>query len=282
MKTMLLVLALATTPLEYKVEVQVVELQVTVVDHNGNFQTDIKPEDFLVYENGVQQEVLDLELHRQPFSIGIVLDTSSSMASQFMRAGRAAQDFVKALQPQDEYFVMTFDDQIKIRSEMQLASNAINLDFFSYRYGERTRMYEGLMKGIERLKNARYPHRALFLISDGANTKGDYRLKDVIKTAQQNKVLIYSLIVEKGGSDIFVLGTLSDQTGGTAFVLDKELPRLDAAYKKIASDLAHRITLYYHSTSDYSKEGKPQIEIHMKNPDLRVRFQKAYYFNTTE
>ncbi len=282
MKTMLLVLALATTPLEYKVEVQVVELQVTVVDHNGNFQTDIKPEDFIVYENGVQQEVLDLELHRQPFSIGIVLDTSSSMASQFMRAGRAAQDFVSALQPQDEYFVMTFDDQIKIRSEMQLASNAINLDFFSYRYGERTRMYEGLMKGIERLKNARYPHRALFLISDGANTKGDYRLKDVIKTAQQNKVLIYSLIVEKGGSDIFVLGTLSDQTGGTAFVLDKELPRLDAAYKKIASDLAHRITLYYHSTSDYSKEGKPQIEIHTKNPDFRVRFQKAYYFNTTE
>ena len=97
--------------LRYKVEVQVVELQVTVVDHNGNFQTDLKPEDFLVYENGVQQEVLDLELHRQPFSIGIVLDTSSSMGSQFMRAGRAAQDFVKALQPQDEYFVMTFDDE---------------------------------------------------------------------------------------------------------------------------------------------------------------------------
>ena len=125
MKTMLLVLALATTPLEYKVEVQVVELQVTVVDQNGNFQTDIKPEDFLVYENGVQQEVLDLELHRQPFSIGIVFDTSNSMASQFMRAGRAAQDFVRALSPQDEYFVMTFDDEVRIRTEMQLASNTV-------------------------------------------------------------------------------------------------------------------------------------------------------------
>ncbi len=282
MKTMLLVLALATNQLEYKVEVQVVELQVTVVDHQGNFQTELSPEDFLVYENGVQQEVLDLELHRQPFSIGIVLDTSSSMGSQFMRAGRAAQDFVKALQPQDEYFVMTFDDQIKIRSEMQLASNAIIPDFFSYRYGERTRMYEGLMKATERLKTARYPHRALFVISDGANTKGDYRLNDVIKSAQQNKVLIYSLIVQMGGADVYVLGELSDQTGGTAFVLDKEFPRLEAAYKKIASDLAHRITLYYHSTSDYSKEGKPQIEIHMKNPDFRVRFQKVYYFNTTE
>jgi Ca-activated chloride channel homolog len=280
MKFLLLALALATTPPSYDVEVQVVELQISVVDHQGNFQTDLKPEDFLVYENGVQQEVLDLEMHRQPFSIGIVLDTSSSMASQFMRAGRAAQDFVKALQPQDEYFVMTFDDQIKIRSEMQLASNSVIPDFFSYRYGERTRMNEGLMKAIDRLKTARYPHRALFLISDGANTKGDYRMKDVIKSAQQNKVLIYSLIVQMGGSDVFVLGTLTDETGGTAFVLDKEFPRLEAAYKKISSDLAHRITLYYHSNSDYTQEGKPEIEIHMKNPDLRVRFQKAYYFNT--
>jgi len=280
MRTILLCLALATAPYKYDVEVQVVELQVSVVDHQGNFQTDEKPEGFLVYENGVQQEVLDLELHRQPFSIGIVFDTSSSMESQFMRAGRAAQDFVKALQPQDEYFVMTFDDQIKIRSDMQLASNSVTPDFFSYRYGERTRMYEGLMKAVDRLKTARYPHRALFLISDGANTKGEYRLKDVIKIAQQNKVLIYSLIIQMGGSDVYVLGALSDQTGGTAFVLDKEFPRLEAAYKKIASDLAHRITLYYHSISDYSQEGKPQIEIHMKNPDLRVRFQKAYYFNT--
>ena len=279
---LMLALALATNQPHYDVEVQVVELQISVVDRHGNFQTEVPPEDFLVYENGVQQEVLDLEMHRQPFSIGIVLDTSSSMESQFMRAGRAAQDFVHALGPQDEFFVMTFDDQIKIRSEMQLASNAVAPDFFSYRYGERTRMYEGLMKGIDRLKTARYPHRALFLISDGANTKGDYRLKDVIKSAQQNKVLIYSLIVQMGGADVFVLGTLSDQTGGTAFVLDKELPRLDAAYKKIASDLAHRITLYYHSTSDYSHEGKPEIYIRMKNPDFRVRFQKAYYFDTTK
>lgn len=280
MKFLLLALALGTTPLTYDVEVQVVELQISVVDQQGNFQTELKPEDFLVYENGIQQEVLDLEMHRQPFSIGIVLDTSSSMASQFMRAGRAAQDFVHALGPQDEYFVMTFDDQIKIRSDMQLASNSVIPDFFSYRYGERTRMYEGLVKAIDRLKTARYPHRALFLISDGANTKGDYRLKDVIKIAQQNKVLIYSLIIQMGGSDVYVLGTLSDQTGGTAFVLDKEFPRLEAAYKKIASDLAHRITLYYHSTSDYSQAGKPQIEIHMKDPDMRVRFQKAYYFDT--
>ena len=149
--------------------------------------------------------------------------------------------------------------KIRIRTEMQLASNAVIPDFFSYRYGERTRLYEGLMKGVDRLKNSRYPHRALFLISDGANSKGDYRLKDVIKIAQQNKTLIYSLIVEKGGADLFVLGTLSDQTGGTSFVLNKEFPRLEAAYKKIASDLAHRVTLYYHSTSDYSQEGKPQI-----------------------
>ncbi len=270
----------ASHQLEYDVEVQVVELQVSVVDRLGNFQTELAPVDFIVYENGIRQEVLDLELQRQPFSIGIVLDTSSSMQSQFLRAGRAAKDFVQSLRPQDEYFVMTFDDRILIRNEMQLASNLVIPNFTSFRYGERTRLYEGVMEGVNRLKKSRYPQRALFLISDGVNSRGDYGLKDVINIAQQNKTLIYSLIVQMGGADLYVLQRLSDQTGGTSFVLEDDFPRLQAAYKKIASDLAHRITLYYRSTSDYSHEGKPEIQIRMKNPAYRVRFQKAYYFET--
>jgi len=269
---------LASHQLEYDVEVQVVELQVSVVDRLDNFQTELVPEDFVVYENGIQQEVLDLELHRQPFSIGIVFDTSSSMESQFMRAGRAAKDFVQSLRPQDEYFVLTFDDRILIRNEMQLASNSVIPNFTSFRYGERTRLYEGVMEGIHRLKKSRYPQRALFLISDGVNSRGDYGLKDVIKLAQQNKTLIYSLIVQMGSADLYVLQRLSDQNGRTSFVLEDDFPRLQAAYKKIASDLAHRITLYYRSTSDYSHDGKPEIQIRMKNPAFKARFQKAYYF----
>ena len=270
----------ATTPkqLEYDVEVQVVELQISVIDRSNNFYTDLGPEDFLVFENGINQQVLDLELQRQPFSIGIIVDTSSSMQSQFLRIGRAAKDFVSSLKPEDEFFVMTFDDKVKLTHEMQIASKAVPPDFLSLRYGERTRLYEGLMSGLNRLKQSAHPQRAVFLISDGVNSLGKYDLSDVIRTAQQNKTLIYSLILQKGGADLYVMYKLAEQTGGTHFVLEDDFPRLKAAYEKIATDLAHRITLYYQSTSDYSKDQKPEIQIRTKNPELKVRFQKAFYF----
>ncbi len=269
----------STESLQYDVEVQVVELQVSVVNKSNNFQTDLSAEDFIVHENGVPQTVLDVELQRQPFSIGIVIDTSSSMQSQFMRIGRAAKDFVGSLRPADEFFVLTFNDRVNVTHDMQIASKAVPPDFLALRYGHRTKLYEGLMASLERLKDSRYPQRAIFLISDGVNSLGKYDLVDVIRTAQQNKTLVYSLILQKGGADLYVMYKLSEQTGGTHFVLDDDFPRLKAAYEKIASDLAHRITLYYQSKSDYTKEKKPLIQIRTKHPDYTVRFQKAFYFS---
>jgi VWFA-related protein len=265
-------------PLHIDVEVQVVELQISVVDRSNNFLTDLAPEDFVVHENGTPQTVLDVELHRQPFSIGIVIDTSSSMQSQFLRIGRAAKDFVRSLRSADEFFVLTFDDRIRLTHEMQTASTAVLPDFLSLDYGRQTKLYEGLISGLAHLKESHHPQRAIFLISDGMNSLGKYDCSDVIRTAQQNKTLIYSLILQKDDLDFNVMYRLAEETGGTHFVLDTDFPRLKAAYEKIASDLAHRITLYYQSKSDYTKEKKPLIQIKTKNPAYKVRFQKAFYF----
>src|SRR5262245_12876903 len=97
---------------EYNVEVQVVDLQVSVTDENGKYRSDLNPEDFIVTEDDAPQEVLDLELTRQPFSIGVVLDTSSSMESIFQIIARGTQDFLSSLKEQDEYFLMTFDEKV--------------------------------------------------------------------------------------------------------------------------------------------------------------------------
>jgi Ca-activated chloride channel homolog len=263
--------------LEYEVEVQVVDLQVSVADADGDYVTELTPEDFQVFEDGVPQTVLDLELERQPFSIGVLLDTSSSMQSEFQSMFRAAGDFLQSLMPRDEYFVMTFDDRVIVRNQMEYASMSRNPDLSRLRFGEKTRLFEGVISGIERLKTARYPRRALFLISDGVNSSGDFGLGDAIREAQKSKTLIYSLIIRKGATDLYVLGTLSRMSGGTFFVMDDEFPRLKSAYEKIAFDLAHRFTLYYQSISDYNKQKKPAIEILMKKPDWIVRYQRAYF-----
>src|SRR5262249_55623213 len=110
--------------LQYSVEVQVVDLQVSVCDKFGNYVTNVQSEDFIVTENDVPQEVLDVTAEREPFSIGIVLDTSSSMESSWRIATKATEDFVASLRKEDEFFVLSFDDDVKVRSEFAYAGDA--------------------------------------------------------------------------------------------------------------------------------------------------------------
>lgn len=262
---------------QYEVTVQVVDLQVSVSDASGNFVANLTPDDFVVREDGVLQEVLDLEPAREPFSIGILLDTSSSMKSDFRTTARATEDFLSALKPEDEYFVMTFDDRMLIKRDFGPAGQKPGVTLGDLRYGESTHLYDALLSGIERLKQAHYPRRALFLISDGLNTGGNGDLRSVIELAQRNKILVYSLVVDDNQSDLNALEILTRDTGGSYFDLYSDTPRLLAAYEKIAEDLAHRFTLYYHSTSDYSGGHKPVIQLETKNPHWRVRYQKTYY-----
>ena len=262
---------------QYVVNVQVVDLQVSVLNKKGEFISELTPEDFQVWENDVPQEILDLETKREPFSIGILIDTSSSMQSVFMITGRSTTDFLSSLRPDDEYFVMTFDEKIKLHQDLQKKADAKQNDWNDFRYGAGTKLFEGVHSALERLSQASYPRRALFLISDGVNTRGSGNLDEAIAFAQQNKVIIYCLILEKPDSDYNALRKLSESTGGTYFVLYDEFPRLQAAYNKIAMDLGHRFTLYYRSSSDYSARQKPEIKIKMKNKDWNVRFQRAYY-----
>jgi len=261
---------------QYVVNVQVVDLQISVVDKLGNFHNDLVPEDFLVFENDQPQEVLDLELKREPFSIGVLIDTSASMKSMFQITERSTKDFLSSLQPEDQYFVMTFDDRISMIKDVTKKSADISGDWKDLRYGNSTKLYEGLITAIERLAQTKNARRALFVISDGVNTSGPGSLPEAIQLAQKEKVLIYSLIFENSEADLKSLQKLCESTGGTSFILYGEFPRLQAAYNKIAADLAHRFTLFYRSTSDY-KTSKPEINVRMKDPELSVRFQRKYY-----
>lgn len=262
---------------EYSVEVQVVDLQVSVMDENGQYKSDLTPEDFVVTEDGVPQDVLDLELSRQPFSIGVLLDTSSSMEPIFQIIARGTEDFLSSLNEQDEYFLMTFDEKIRMRKPFGATSAGVTADLKNLRFGDRTRLFDALLAALDQLRDAHYPRRALFLVSDGVNTAGGSTLAEVIEAAQRSKTLVYALVTERGETDIYTLRNLVESTGGTYFVLYEEFPRLHAAYDRIAVDLAHRFTLYYRSSSDSSRKKPPQIRVRMKNPKWRVSYQKAYF-----
>jgi Ca-activated chloride channel homolog len=211
-----LVIAAAAEELKYQVEVQVVDLQVSVSDRSGNFIMDLHPDDFLVWEDKVPQEVLDLETTREPFSIGILLDTSSSMERVWRVTARCTEDFVSALLPEDEFFIMTFDDDLKLKNDFMFASNR-PFKLGDIPYGDRTRLFDAMIESIKKLSEARYQRRALFVISDGINTLGAGNEKTAEYLAQKTKTIIYSLIIGGENEPLNQLRVLSIATGGTYF-----------------------------------------------------------------
>lgn len=262
---------------QYQVEVQVVDLQVSVADQRGDFLTNLQSQDFLVWEDGSPQTVLDIDQKRDPFSIGILYDTSSSMNSSSPFMIRAADEFIYSLEKEDEFFVLTFDDKIRMIQDFKLAADRAGWNDVKFGSGERTRLYDALVEGIAHLQNARYPRRALLVLSDGVNTRGSKGLNEAIASAQKDQIIIYSIVFERSSDDFNALRILSDATGGACFILHKDFPRVQAAYTKIAGDLAHRFTLYYRSVSDYRRGHRPKIKVQMKNPGWKVRYQKTYF-----
>lgn len=280
MVTVLLVPAVAARAGTFSdsVEVQVVDLQVSVIDEHGNYINNLTPDDFVVVEDDQPQQVLDLELNRQPFSIGVLMDTSSSMQSIFQMTLRSTRDFLSSLRKQDEYFLMTFDERIIIRKDFDQPDAAAEAELKGLRFGNGTRFFDAMLSALEHLRTAHEPRRALFLISDGVNTSGGGNLAEVIEQAQRAKVLVYALIIEKSDTDIRSVYELVQSTGGSYFVLFDGFPRLQAAYDKIAADLSNRFTLYYHSSTPADPKHRPVIQVGVKNPHWKVRYQKAYYF----
>jgi len=131
-------------------------------------------------ENNVPQTVLDMETIRQPFSIGILLDTSSSNAALDGNRHEATEDFVYSLRPSDEYFLMVFSDGLEGPAVCS-ATERNQLSFWRSRD-----------RGIDKAVRSRdlrrrlpergpIPHRALFIISDGVNTAGKGSLREAMR-----------------------------------------------------------------------------------------------------
>src|SRR5207247_3089802 len=102
-------------------------------------------------------------------------------------------DFISSLRLEDEYFVMTFDDRILVKKDLNSPASPREFHLDSLRYGESTRMYDAIVQAIGLLSHAHYERRALFVISDGQNTSGSAGLREAIRMAQQAKLLVYSL-----------------------------------------------------------------------------------------
>ena len=196
--------------------VELINVTATVTDASGRFVPGLGPDDFIVYEDDARQEVTHFSAERVPVSLGLALDTSSSMAGEKIESARSALDrfLFDLLDPHDEIFLYQFSNDPQLlqswTSDRQLLSRALNR---VVAHGG-TAMYDAVAEAIPLAQRGQFRKKALVVVSDGNDTSSTTRLRDVQALIRESETLVYAIGIDCGGDEVRRRsGIFQDQSG---------------------------------------------------------------------
>jgi len=269
-------------------DVDEVLLHATVIDDKQHIVTDLKKNDFTVYEDGKPQTIVSFHREDIPVAMGIVIDNSGSMREKRAKVNQAVLNLVRSSNPEDEVFVVNFNDEYYLDQDFtnDLLKLKEALEKIDARGG--TALYEAVVASAEHLKNdARLERKVLFVVTDGEDNASRETLEQAVKQLQ-----------EENGPSVYAIGILGDEehpkrarraleiiaqrTGGLAF-FPKTLDEVDEISRQVAHDIRNQYTIGYKPTNPRSSGGFRQIRVEAKEKGhgkLIVRTKSGYYAGT--
>jgi len=279
--------SLATHTKAFTVNVDLVLVPVTVTDEMNRLVTGLDKDNFQVYENKQLQTVQHFYSVDAPVSIGVIFDTSGSMQSKIERARQAIAEFLDTANPDDEFFLVTFNDAPAELSDFTKSVEEIQNKLVYTLPKGRTALLDAVYLGISKMRNAQYAKKALLIVSDGGDNHSRYTEHELISLVKEADVLIYAIGLydsyfpteeERLGPSL--LNEISELTGGRAFTVDNPKDLADAA-SKIGVELRNQYVLGYRpqkSTHD-GKWHKIKVKLLLPKglPPLHSRAKEGYY-----
>ena len=211
--------------------VELVLVPVTVMDKSNRIVTGLEQENFELYEDKHPQPIRHFWKEDAPVSVGIVLDVSGSMDTKIERASDAVGAMLKASNPQDEFFLITFADRPALVQDFTPNVDDIQSRLLFTRPKGRTSLLDAIVLAVSNMKKARYQRKALVIVSDGGDNRSRYTEKDVKSLIKEQDLLVYSIGVfdreyrtqeERLGPQL--LAEISSVTGASAYTLDHYCP----------------------------------------------------------
>jgi len=243
-----------------KVDVDLVVLHTTVIDDRQRFADGLKPENFRVFEDKVEQKLSVFKREDVPVSMGLVIDNSGSMRDKHADVTLAALEFAGASNPQDEMFVVNFNEKVYfgLPSSIRFTNDVdqVRSALFPRPPEGLTALYDALAVGLEHLKTGTRDRKALVVLSDGGDNASRRRLDDVLQIAQQSSATIYTIGIYDD-SDLDknprVLRKIAEASGGRAY-FPGSLKDLGQVWRDIAGGIRSQYTIGYRS-SDSNRDG---------------------------
>jgi VWFA-related protein len=277
---------------DYKVvvDVQLVQLPVSVMDKHGLSVQGLPQEYFSVYEDKVLQDISVFKQEDAPVSICLVIDVSTSMSSKLDRLQAAAKAFVRASNPEDETAVVTFADQVFLEQDFKGRKNNLSLSVADPSATGGTAFYDAVLLAAKYLEeNGAYEKKVLLVVSDGEDNASRYNLKQVLRGVSESKVIVYS--VGLLSSESYTYGVdpdiarkafrqLAEVTGG-AYFYPRKVNQVTDICTKIAHDLRSQYTIGYRPSNPNLDGSWRKVVVRLNppknSPDMKVRTKQGYY-----
>jgi VWFA-related protein len=178
--------------------VELINVSATVIDGSGRFVPNLRKEDFVVFEDGEEQTITHFNAERVPVSLGIVLDTSGSMAGEKMAAAREAlhRFLFDLLGPEDEVFLYRFDATPQLVAGWTTDRRQISDELMRVQPRGGTALYDAVAEAIPLAQKGRHRKKALVIISDGNDTSSRVDVSEVKELIRETEVLVYAIGID--------------------------------------------------------------------------------------
>lgn len=275
-----------------RADVELVVLHVTVADDRGEFVADLPQGNFRVFEQNIEQKLSFFSRDDIPVTMGLVIDNSGSMREKRDQVNAAAMSFVRTSNPQDEAFVVNFNDEYYLDTDGDFTSDQANLHDALSRIDTRgsTALYDAVIGSLAHLKKGHKDKRVLLLVTDGEDTASEKTFEDTIKAAEESNATIYAIGVYSQDDlehdkkmvrrSKKVLSQLAEATGGEAFYPDN-LAQVTPICEQVAREIRNQYTLGYYPANTTRDGTFRPVQVKVIPPNgrgkLSVRTRTGYF-----
>jgi len=271
-----------------RVDVNLVVLHTTVLDDRGRFADGLKQDSFRVLEDKVEQKLAVFKREDVPVSMGLVIDNSGSMRDKRPRVNAAAVTLVEASNPQDEAFVVNFNDDFYLDLDKDFTNSIPELKEALERIDSRgsTALYDAIIGSLDHVKKGAKDKKVLLVVTDGEDNTSHNSLEKTIKEIQKTDTVIYTigLLSEESKKNAKrakrALEQIAQASGGLAF-FPENVGDVHDICQQVAHDIRNQYTLAYYPSNTKRDGTFRTVQVEVIPPrgrgKLVARTRNGYY-----
>jgi len=270
------------------VDVNLVVLHTTVIDDRGRFADGLKQDNFRVLEDKVEQKLSVFKREDIPVSMGLVVDNSGSMRDKRPRVNQAAITLVEASNPQDEAFVVNFNDDFYLDLDKDFTSSIPELKEALERIDSRgsTALYDAIIGSLDHVKKGSRDKKVLLIVTDGEDNTSHNSLEKTVREIQKTDTIIYTigLLSEESKKSAKrarrALEEIAKASGGLAY-FPENVEDVHTICEQVAHDIRNQYTLAYYPTNTKRDGTFRAVQVEVIPPRGRgrlvARTRNGYY-----